>query len=155
MSLRSKLTQYAGNLGRYKFSEVCHSENAGFILDRIYTRTPEGDFLMVHRFYPDPQRRPFYVHGHGDQAQAIHILGPSQYETGFVQDGVCVARLLTSAPAYYEMRVGELQHYVRPLGLLYTIGIWTSEPNRVEVPSELAPIETGELLETVKILIGG
>lgn len=109
--------------------------NAGMRVHRLWRRlgtTSASEQLMLHRFVPEPGVHEPHAH---PMAIAAHVLGPGEYEVGFITDGVCQARLVCAEDFYYEMRTREVRHYVLPRsGPVYSVCLWTPFPPAETVP---------------------
>jgi hypothetical protein len=105
----------------------------GMRVHRLW-RAMGADQLMLHRFLPEEGVQEPHPH---PKAVAAHVLGPNEYEVGFIVNGACQARMISTKDFYYEMTTPEVKHYVYPqTGPVYSVAVWTDFPDRAPVPKD-------------------
>jgi hypothetical protein len=122
--------------------------SAGMRVHRLWRRMGKSTQLMLHRFLPEPGVHDPHAH---PMAVCAHVLGPGEYEVGFIVGDVCHARLVCDGDFYYEMRTPAIKHYVLPRsGPIYSVCIWTSFPRQEVVPD--VPLKAVDHQETLAVV---
>lgn len=153
MSIQETLAHYESLIPYMKDTEWDQREwphedaRAGMRLHRLWKKIGD-DQVMLHRFIPESGTQSPHHH---PKAVAAHVLGPGEYEVGFIVDGVCQTRMISSQEFYYEMITPEVRHYVLPRsGPVYSVAIWTEFPRPSCVPDIALQLRPGpQLLEVV------
>jgi hypothetical protein len=134
-TIQQTLTRYETDLLGWEDSAWDRREwpdpkaRAGMRLHRLWRKVGD-DQIMLHRFLPEPGDQAQVPHPH-PMAVAAHVLGPGEYELGFVVGKTCLTRMICDRPFYYEMISRQVRHYVLPrTGPIYSVALWT--PYRAE-----------------------
>lgn len=153
MTVQQRLTHYESLLPRmddasWDRREWPHEDaRAGMRVHRLWRKLGD-DQLMLHRFLPEEGTHEPHNH---PKAVAAHVLGPGEYEVGFIVGGVCQTRMICSGEFYYEMITPQVRHYVLPRsGPVYSIAIWTEFPNPSCVPEDPLRLVSSELRQHVE-----